>query len=415
MGWMIPFLKDDLINIKGAGVIPIGINKQFTIDENGNQILKRRLTHDASRPRISGTSINSLCDKDQLDDYQYPYCLMRLLHQIHFWRALHPLIPILINKYDLDSAYRRLHVLLQFALLCITIIGQIAYLLLRLPFGTTPAAERFCTVSETIADLTQAIVDDNTWDPNTLHSNLSELIPEEECPTTLKALQQQPFHLMVQPQHKNIKVDVYIDDIVTLVLALNKKLIERAKHGAPLALHSVFRPVCKNESIPRNAILSLRKLLGEGKLSEIKNTLGWIINTRLFTISLEEEKFLRWNKEIKDLIASCKPTTSSVLESIIGKINHAAFIIPLIRYFLTRLRYRLKVITKEGNQNLTAWDKADLKLISDMLHHSCYRGIRIDHITFCYPSLFTASDASEHGLGGFCSEYLLGDSNYLFI
>ena len=50
MGWMISFLKDDLINIKGAGVIPIGINKQFTIDEKEKQIFKRWLTHDASRP-----------------------------------------------------------------------------------------------------------------------------------------------------------------------------------------------------------------------------------------------------------------------------------------------------------------------------------------------------------------------------
>ena len=222
MGWMIPFLKDDLINVKGAGVIPISINKQFTIDEKGKQILKQRLTHDASRPWDSGISINSLCDKDQLDEYQYPYCLMRLLHQIHFWRVLHPFIPILINKYDLDSAYRRLHVLLQFALLCITIIGRIAYLLLRLPFGTAPAAERFCTVSETTADLTQAIVDDAAWDPSKLRSDLASLIPEEEQPDELEALQQQPFHLMVHPTERNIVADVYIDDIVTLVLALKK-------------------------------------------------------------------------------------------------------------------------------------------------------------------------------------------------
>ena len=51
-GWMIPFLKEDIVKIKDAGAIPIGINKQFTIDEKGNQILEIRLTHDASRPRI---------------------------------------------------------------------------------------------------------------------------------------------------------------------------------------------------------------------------------------------------------------------------------------------------------------------------------------------------------------------------
>ena len=69
---------------------------------------------------------------------------------------------ILFNKTDLDAAYCRLHVALAYALLCITIIGRIAYLLIRLPFGSTPAADEFSTISESITDISQAIADDKS-------------------------------------------------------------------------------------------------------------------------------------------------------------------------------------------------------------------------------------------------------------
>lgn len=147
-------------------------------------------------------------------------------------------------------------------------------------------------------------------------------------------------------------------------------------------------------------MLSVRKILGEEKLLEVKNILGWTINTRSFTILLDENKFLRWNKEIQELINLDKPVQESCLESIIGN----GFINPLIRYFLTWLRYRLKIILRKGSQQLTTWDKEDLKLICTMLHKTCYSGICIDHVTFCCPSLLTISDASEYGMGGFCSE-----------
>ena len=131
---------------------------------------------------------------------------------------------ILFNKYDLESAYKRIHVLLMYALQFITIMGRIAYLLLRLPFGTTPAAVRFCTISETVTDFAQKIAKDKTWNPTHLKSDLAHLIPEADQPEDLIPLQQKPFHLLIQPDLKNIHVDVYVDDIITTVLAPYKNI-----------------------------------------------------------------------------------------------------------------------------------------------------------------------------------------------
>ena len=39
-GWMIPIPKREIPNLKGSGVIPIGIAKQFTINDQGERIEK---------------------------------------------------------------------------------------------------------------------------------------------------------------------------------------------------------------------------------------------------------------------------------------------------------------------------------------------------------------------------------------
>ena len=82
-------------------------------------------------------------------------------------------MAILLSKYDLDAAYCRLSVLLQYALLCgvVAFLNQ-AYFCFRLPFGSKPAPALFSLVSEFIAELSQWLSEDQTWDPSELHSNM---------------------------------------------------------------------------------------------------------------------------------------------------------------------------------------------------------------------------------------------------
>ena len=77
-GWMIPFLREDVEKIPNAGVIPAGVATQWTISNKGDRILKRRTTHDASRPGPSGLSVNIMCDKDLLDENLIGFCLLRI-------------------------------------------------------------------------------------------------------------------------------------------------------------------------------------------------------------------------------------------------------------------------------------------------------------------------------------------------
>ena len=48
-----------------------------------------------------------------------------------------------MTKLDLDAAYRRLHMLAKMAVLTMTIIKRMAYILMRLPFGEANAPTTF--------------------------------------------------------------------------------------------------------------------------------------------------------------------------------------------------------------------------------------------------------------------------------
>ena len=100
------------------------------------------------------------------------YCLIHILHVIHIMRYTHPCMRILIYKLDLDASYRRLHVLAVMAVLTITIIKNIIYILLCLPFGVANGPNDFSIVSKPIMDLTNNILRDDTWDLNDIHSQL---------------------------------------------------------------------------------------------------------------------------------------------------------------------------------------------------------------------------------------------------
>ena len=134
-GWMLPITIESLQKLKGAAVIPVGVASQFSIDNKGKQITKRRTTHDASFPPPSEHSINNRMIRDLLADCFFGHCLLRILHQIHIMRFTYPSVCIFLSKLDIDAAYRRIHVTAKMAMLAITIIKRIAYVLLRLPFG----------------------------------------------------------------------------------------------------------------------------------------------------------------------------------------------------------------------------------------------------------------------------------------
>lgn len=402
-GWMIPFLKEDVTKIIGAGVIPIGFATQMTIDANGQRIQKRRTTHDLSRPMKSGESFNSMVDDDLLDPCLFGFCLLRYLHHIHEMRSRHPVTCIFLSKIDLDAAFRRLHIWIWHALLSFTIIENIAYMLSRMPFGAKDGPGKHETPSNIAVDLAQLLMDDKTWDPEKVTSPAALGIPTHvTLPPNI------PFgeahKLIANVEQKDCYVDGYIDDLCTACLDVGDNM-QRGTNAVALALHTLYRPRNEDEPICRNAIMSVRKLAAEGRLEEIKVVLGWTIDTRRFLISLPPDKATRWIADFKDITNKIETRlwiSTKEWQSIHGKCNTASYIYREGRFFTSRIKYQItNSIRQQGRSKGGQKELEDCNLWITIFEILRDKGRSINHTTITFPHLLSKQDASEQALGGF--------------
>ena len=157
--------------------------------------------------------------------------------------------------------------------------------------------------------------------------------------------------------------DCYLDDLFGVCRECDRGKLEAA---VPLALHLVGRPATDGESFPRDGLLSISKFLAEAKASERKVILGWVINARTFTVSLPGEKYRAWTNDIRRMKE--KPgqrANSKDLEALIGRLNHAAFVIPNSRHFMGRLYraseraqdYRSVILSQSRLYDLSLWER----------------------------------------------------------
>jgi hypothetical protein len=119
-GWLIPLLPRDARKLKNASIAPMGVVHQSTINELGQIIPSNRVTHDLSFPGpFSGTSVNSRTQMDKLEPCYYGHMLSRIIHQIVAYREKYPSTPIVLQKVDYKSAYRRMHLNAKTATQCL--------------------------------------------------------------------------------------------------------------------------------------------------------------------------------------------------------------------------------------------------------------------------------------------------------
>ena len=158
-----------------------------------------------------------------------------------------PAKRIIIGKTDLDAAYRRVHAHANTASTCIAIVHELAFLCLRLPFGTTPAPADCTTISEAAIDLGNDLLQDQSWDTNDLNSPHRSLLPTEEKQQSESHLAK-AYPLTVDITATKESMDGFIDDIITIT-ANDDHWIDHAKIAALLVIHTLFRPLQPSEPL----------------------------------------------------------------------------------------------------------------------------------------------------------------------
>ena len=397
-GYALPLPLDIIKSIPNSSLAPLGCIDQDTINERGECTQKFRMTHDQSFAGPSSHSVNGRVIKELLPNCMYSFALLRLLHYIISVRERHPRTKIFISKFDLDSAYRRCHLSGESAAECLTIYKDTLLMALRMTFGGSPCPSMWGITSETITDVCNTLIHCKSWDYNTLYDNLSDSIPPPvSLPDNVPFAQTRELSINI-PVNDLGKVDVFIDDYIAITPDIEDNTT-RVIRAIPFAIHSVARPIDNSDDIPRVDIISAKKLHAEGTFEEVKVVLGWIINTRNLLISLPQDKHKKWTTDLNRMIASGS-TSYKLLESTLGRLNHVAGIIPMLRHFLGRLRHALFRSSQHKWTKFRMCELADLHICLQMLDEAS-TGISINNIVFRKPNIFYRSDASEFGIGGY--------------
>ena len=93
----LPISPASTLKIKGGRLAPLNIASQWTIDEKGEKIKKKRLTHDQSfQGLVSGQSLNEQVITEDLEPIIYGHMFLRICHMIHAMRFAHPTVHILM-------------------------------------------------------------------------------------------------------------------------------------------------------------------------------------------------------------------------------------------------------------------------------------------------------------------------------
>lgn len=412
-GWQIPILPDIIPKLVGAGRIKLGVAKRIFIDMFGELFTKSRVTHDCSQPQQSGKSVNLMCVKEKLQATRYGKAFYRYLLNLYNARHHHPNIPILQAKFDMDSAYRRCFVNLQYALLCCTIFLSFGYILLRLPFGSSPAAGEFSVLTDFIADIANKLYQDLSWDPYTMCSTLVEGIPMYEY-TRRPLTMAKPLSIVNFLPVFSIYTEVFIDDFLVFVVCSNMDNVYRAFHGIPWILDCIFRPTAADEPVDRPPILNPDKLRAEGTLREQQVILGWLICTASMKVFITSSKASLIIHMLDNFIIMAKSgqildfKTRKDLESLIGKLQDVSIGFHEGNYFLNRLRYRHRASAKTFRKRFDEMELKDLifwKSVVNKLKEGA-SGWPLNHILPTARDYITISDAAEHGLGGY---FILAD------
>jgi hypothetical protein len=407
-GWQLPLPIDSLHKIPNLVVGPLGFVTQETLDEDGNSIPKYRLTHDQSYPFQSGMSVNTRVIDAELSNCCYGFALRRFIHKIVDIRRLFPSTPILLNKFDFKSAYRRVHNAAVAAFQsCVTTKGlsddyPVALVSLRLTFGGKPCPSKFCEISEPVTDLANEIARTPEWDPCTMHSTHHELIgPPEFQPDEV------PFsaarNMIVDPEADEFaSAEVFVDDIFSAFPALSDDHVQRGSQAALLAMEIIGRPIIQNESLPRDDILAIAKAMAEGTPNEILTILGWLIDTRRLLICLSEDKFLLWTSSIQELLRfPSRLIPLKPLQTLLGRLQNVANILTEGNHFLSRIRSAVaRAEAFGGGTRLSAEERKDLLLWLKFLE-TARGGVDLNLLTTRTPDSASRTDACTHGLGGF--------------
>lgn len=177
----------------------------------------------------------------------------------------------------------------------------------------------------------------------------------------------------------------FLDDIINVFLDWGAELVRQC-HVVPAVAHALVKPHGDEaEPVLRRPIFAPSKLAPEGRPAEVQTVPKWSFDLRELEVFFPNDKFEVWRNNLEMLIAGGQ-TSLKVLESMLGRLNHTTFLIPLSHHFLNELILHLQSWCQPNwTFHLSREEKGDLILWLHFLE-KVNEGFSINLLTVWMPT-----------------------------
>ena len=385
-----------------------------------------------------------------LDSMQFGHALDRILR--HILLSDPDLGPVHLMKVDLSDGFYRVDLSIDDAPKLGVVFPTrpeeepLVAIPLVLPMGWKNSPPIFSTVTETIADVANSVIEQSSTPvPSHPLGNLAKLQDDEgnaptaqtpPCPLDPSSSPSSPtsssssspvpptssppvkgktyssmLHLLRDPHLPYSKkllgyIDVFVDDFIGL--AQGKGNRNRVRNILMSAIDEVFRPLSPLDKPSRREPISIKKLLkGDCSWSTVKLVLGWIINTVDQTITLPQHRVERLAEILSSIPKSQKRISIRKWHKVLGELRSMSLALPGAKHLFSHMQHAL-LQQKGGRLSLKKGVHAAISDFKWILRDIEARPTRIAELVPLLASAVGHHDASGAGAGGgwFPSDHL---------
>jgi hypothetical protein len=341
------------------------------------------------------------------DAMQFGQALSRILRHILLADPSHG--PVYLIKIDIADGFYRIDVnpddipKLGVVFPSPPGVEPLVALPLVLPMGWKNSPPAFCTATETIADLAnQALKEQSAALPHPLGHRAATLDqlnqPQENMTKTTTFETITPDPSLPRPAPPVKEVDVYVDDFVAVAQGSSDDL-NAVRNTLLHSIDAVFRPNQETD-VTRAEPVSLKKLdKGDASWKTTHTILGWDVDTRKKTIALPQHRIDRLYEILDSIPPHQKRIGVTKWHKVLGELRSMSIALPGSRGLFSHLQAALNrrvghrvPLTMEVHQAL-----ADFRWI---VNNIAERPTRIAELVPLLPSALGYHDASGMGAGG---------------
>ena len=283
---------------------------------------------------------------------QFGHALDRILREILLANPSHGYV--FLTKTDLSDGFYRVNLNADDApklgLVFPTRPGEEGLVAIPLvaPMGWKNSPPVFSTATETIADLTNARLQEPDYKPPP-HA-LDDMAEEVAPPTTRKPRPWPDTDTAVAlPRERDPSLptdapplqyaDIFVDDFINLA---QRPFLRRVRRALLHAVDDVFRPLDEHDDPARREPVSLKKLRqGDCSWDTCKTVLGWVIDTVNMTMELPPHRLERLWEILDSIPSSQKRTTARKWHTVLGELRSMSAALPGSRNLFCRLQHAL--------------------------------------------------------------------------